>query len=221
MIPIRDHTPSGRTPLVTFALIGANVLVFVYMLSLDAQGLDAFVREWAVTATDIVRGENLKTLISSMFLHGGFAHIIGNMLFLHIFGDNLEDKLGHVKYLGYYLAAGLAGSVLQIVADPSSTTPMLGASGAIAGVMGGYLVLFPHEKVDVLWSWGFMFERTTVSAKMMLLYWIFFQFIAGMGSLGIEGGGVAYMAHIGGFAFGWGAVKLMRKNVVVPRVRQE
>src|SRR3989338_10691530 len=102
MIPIRDHTPSGRTPFVTFALIGANVLVFVYMLTLGDGGLDAFVREWAVTAADITQGKNLITLISAMFLHGGFAHIIGNMLFLHIFGDNLEDKLGHAKYLLYY-----------------------------------------------------------------------------------------------------------------------
>lgn len=219
MIPIRDHTPSGRTPYVTFTLIAANVFVFGYMLTLGERGLDAFVREWAVTAADIARGENLKTLITAMFLHGGFAHVAGNMLFLHIFGDNLEDKLGHFKYLLYYLTAGLAGNVLQMVTDPSSPIPMLGASGAIAGVMGGYLVLFPHEKIDVLWSWGFFFERTTVPAKTMLLYWIFFQFISGLGSLGIEGGGVAFFAHLGGFAFGWGTIKFMRRNVMVPRVR--
>jgi len=219
MIPIRDHTPSGRTPYVTFTLIGANVLVFAYMLSLGDRGLDGFVREWAVTAADIMRGEPLKTLFTSMFLHGGFAHLIGNMLFLHIFGDNLEDKLGHAKYLLYYLTAGVAGSALQIIVNPSSAIPMLGASGAIAGVMGGYLALFPHEKIDVLWSWGFMFERATVPAKMMLLYWIFFQFISGIGSLGIPGGGVAYMAHLGGFAFGWGAIKMMRRDVVVAKVR--
>ena len=218
MIPIRDHTPSGRTPYVTFTLIGANVLVFAYMLTLGG-GLDAFVAEWAVTAADTVRGEHLQTLISSMFLHGGFAHLIGNMLFLHIFGDNLEDKLGHAKYLLYYLTAGVAGSALQIIVNPSSAIPMLGASGAIAGVMGGYLALFPHEKIDVLWSWGFMFERATVPAKMMLLYWIFFQFISGIGSLGIPGGGVAYMAHLGGFAFGWGAIKMMRRDVVIAKVR--
>ena len=218
MIPIRDHTPSGRTPYVTFTLIGANVLVFAYMLTLGG-GLDAFVAELAVTAADTVRGEHLQTLISSMFLHGGFAHLIGNMLFLHIFGDNLEDKLGHAKYLLYYLTAGVAGSALQIIVNPSSAIPMLGASGAIAGVMGGYLALFPHEKIDVLWSWGFMFERATVPAKMMLLYWIFFQFISGIGSLGIPGGGVAYMAHLGGFAFGWGAIKMMRRDVVVAKVR--
>jgi len=218
MIPIRDHNPSGKFPFVTYTLIGINVLVFVYQLTLGDR-LDAFVLEYAVVPALIAQGAGLVGLITSMFLHGGFAHIIGNMLFLNIFGDNLEDKLGHFKYILYYLGAGIAGSVLQIIVDPSSAIPMIGASGAIAGVMGGYLVLFPHEKIDVLWSWGFMFERTTVPAKMMLVYWIFFQFISGMGSLGIQGGGVAFFAHIGGFAFGWGVVRAMRRNVVVPRIK--
>ncbi len=219
MIPIRDHTPSGKFPYVTYGIIGANVAVFAYMLTLGS-GLEAFVAQYAVVSADITRGVNLASLFTSLFLHGGFAHIIGNMLFLNIFGDNLEDRLGHAKYLIFYLAAGIAGSVLQIVMDPSSAIPMLGASGAIAGVMGGYLVLFPHERIDVLWTWGFMLSRETVPARMMLLYWIFFQFISGIGSLGIAGGGIAFFAHIGGFAFGWGTIKLWRRNVVVPRVRE-
>ncbi len=219
MIPIRDHTPSGKFPYITYGIIGANVAVFAYMLTLGS-GLEAFVAQYAVVSADITRGVNLASLFTSLFLHGGFAHIIGNMLFLNIFGDNLEDRLGHAKYLIFYLAAGIAGSVLQIVMDPSSAIPMLGASGAIAGVMGGYLVLFPHERIDVLWTWGFMLSRETVPARMMLLYWIFFQFISGIGSLGIAGGGIAFFAHIGGFAFGWGTIKLWRRNVVVPRVRE-
>ncbi len=219
MIPIRDHTPSGKFPFVTYALIAVNVLVFAAMFTMPDSTRDAFVMQYAVVPADVVRGINVISLLTSMFLHGGFAHIIGNMLFLNIFGDNMEDRLGHFKYLLYYLGAGLAGTVLQIIAGPGSDIPMLGASGAIAGVMGGYLVLFPHERVDVLWSWGFSFQRQTVSARMMLVYWIFFQFVSGIGSLGIPGGGVAFFAHIGGFAFGWGAVKLMRRNVLVPRVR--
>jgi membrane associated rhomboid family serine protease len=219
MIPIKDHTPSGKFPYVTYGIIGANVAVFAYMLSLGS-GLEAFVGKYAVTPYDIARGVNVVSLFTSLFLHGGFAHIIGNMLFLNIFGDNLEDRLGHVKYLIFYFAAGVAGSALQIVMGPASTIPMLGASGAIAGVMGGYLVLFPHERIDVLWTWGFMLSRETVPARMMLLYWIFFQFISSIGSLGIAGGGVAFFAHIGGFAFGWGGIKLWRRNVVVPRVRE-
>src|SRR3989338_87274 len=219
MIPIKDHTPSGRFPYVTYGIIGANVAVFAYMLSLGS-GLEAFVGRYAVTPYDITRGVNVVSLFTSLFLHGGFAHIIGNMLFLNIFGDNLEDRLGHVKYLMFYLTAGIAGSAFQIVMGPASTIPMLGASGAIAGVMGGYLVLFPHERIDVLWTWGFMLSRETVPARMMLLYWIFFQLLSGLGSLGIAGGGVAFFAHIGGFAFGLGTIKLWRRNVLVPRVRE-
>ena len=181
--------------------------------------MDAFVQQYAAIPANIAHGINLVSLITSLFLHGGFAHIIGNMLFLNIFGDNMEDRLGHGKYFLYYLGAGLAGSVLQIALGPGSEIPMLGASGAIAGVMGGYLVFFPNERVDVLWSWGFAFQRSTVPARMMLLYWIFFQLISGLGSFGIQGGGVAYLAHIGGFAFGYLTVKMMRRNVLIPRVR--
>jgi membrane associated rhomboid family serine protease len=202
MIPIRDHNPSGRTPLVTYALIGLNVVVFIYMFTLGDRGLDALIKRFALIPADIVSGLNLYTLVTAMFLHGGWAHLIGNMLFLNIFGDNLEDRLGRLRYLGFYLLAGLAGSLLQIVIDPNSTIPNLGASGAIAGVMGGYLVLFPRERIDVLWTFGFV-GVSTVPASAMLGYWILFQFIAGAGSFGVTGGGVAYFAHVGGFAFGY------------------
>lgn len=210
MIPIRDHNPSGRRPFVTFGLIAANVAVFVYMLTLGESGLDTFINQYALVPADIVAGQNLITLLTAMFLHGGIAHILGNMLFLNIFGDNLEDRLGHVRYLGFYLLAGLAGSLLQIVVDPSSTIPNLGASGAIAGVMGGYLVLFPRERIDVLWTFGFI-GTSTVPASAMLLYWILFQFFASLGALGLAGGGVAYFAHIGGFAFGYIVTRLFVK----------
>lgn len=210
MIPIRDHNPSGRTPYVTYSLIGLNVAVFVYMIFLGDAGLTQLIQQYAIVPANIVAGQNLVTLLTAMFLHAGFAHIIGNMLFLNIFGDNLEDRLGYIRYLGFYLLAGLAGSALQIVVDPSSTIPNLGASGAIAGVMGGYLVLFPRERIDVLWTFGFL-GVSTVPAAAMLFYWILFQFIASAGSFASQGGGVAYFAHIGGFAFGYLVTRLFIK----------
>lgn len=201
MIPIRDHNPSGRFPFVTWLIIGLNVAIFVYMFFLTPGGPEAFINRYALVPSDIIHGRHLETLITSIFLHGGFAHIIGNMLFLNIFGDNLEDRFGHGRYVLFYLAAGLAGSALQISIDPNSTIPNLGASGAIAGVMGGYLMLFPRERIDVLWGIGF--GASTVPASFMLGYWIFYQFILGAGSFGSVAGGVAYFAHIGGFAFGY------------------
>lgn len=202
MIPIRDHNPSGRVPFVTYILIGLNVAVFGYMFTLGDPQLQDFIARYALVPADIIRGQHLLTLLTAMFLHGGLAHIIGNMLFLNIFGDNLEDRFGHGRFFVFYLLAGLAGSGLQIAAGPASTIPNLGASGAIAGVMGGYLVLFPRARIDVLWGF-FGFGLSTVPAAVMLIYWIVFQAIAGAGSLGAAGGGVAYFAHLGGFAFGY------------------
>lgn len=186
------------------------------MWTLGETGLGAFINTNALIPADIVRGENLQTLLTAMFLHGGFGHILGNMLFLNIFGDNLEDRFGHIRYLLFYLVAGLAGSFLQIAIDPGSTIPNLGASGAIAGLMGGYLVLFPRERVDVLWGW---YGVSTVPASLMLVYWIIFQFFDGFGNIGVEGGGVAYFAHIGGFAFGYLVTRLFAKRQQ-PGVRQ-
>ncbi len=216
MIPIRDHNPSGKTPFVTYGLIAANTAVFIYMFFLNDSTLNDFISRFALVPNDIVHGQNLMTLLTAMFLQAGFMHILGNMLFLNIFGDNLEERLGHLRFLGFYLLAGLAGSALQIAVGPTSTIPNLGASGAIAGVMGGYLVLFPRERIDVLWSFGF-FGVSTVPASAMLLYWILFQLIAGAGSLGFQGGGVAYFAHIGGFAFGYIVTKLLRPRPTTVR----
>lgn len=177
------------------------------MWGMSPSGLEEFVETWSVRPASIMSGMGLVTLLTSMFLHGGIAHVLGNMLFLHIFGDNLEDRLGHIGYLIYYLVSGVAGSVAQIWADPSSTIPMLGASGAIAGLMGGYLVLFPRHRIDVLIPWGFWFEELTLPAWTMLIYWIIFQVFGSLGSLGVDGGGIAYMAHVGGFAAGVVLVK--------------
>lgn len=202
MIPLRDHNPSRSFPFVTYALLAINVYVFFQMLTLSDTGLEGFINTYALLPSEIVQGRDLFTLITSMFLHGGFGHIIGNMMFLHIFGDNLEDTLGHVKYLLYYIISGLGASALQIFTNPSSSIPNLGASGAIAGLMGGYILLFPNHRIDVLIPLGFYFSRATIPAFLMLGYWFIAQFLTGIGSLGIEGGGVAYFAHIGGFIAG-------------------
>lgn len=206
MIPIRDHNPSGRIPFVTYLLIGLNVWVFFQMFGLSESGLEAFFNHYALFATDIVSGQNLSSLITHMFLHGGIGHIGGNMLFLYIFGDNLEDRLGHLKFLLWYLLCGLGAALLQILVDPTSTVPMVGASGAIAGVMGGYLLLFPREKIDLLFSFGFRLDTITVPAYTMLFYWFIAQALSGFGSLAgqdVAMGGVAYFAHIGGFVSGF------------------
>lgn len=195
--------------MVTYSLIAINVVVFVFQLFMDEGTMDVFIINYATIPYLISRGDNLISLVTSIFLHGGFGHILGNMLFLNIFGDNLEDKLGHLKYLMFYLLCGIAGSLAQIVLSLDSQIPMLGASGAIAGLMGGYLLLFPNHKVDILVPvFGFL-ETATVPAYTMLFYWIIFQIFGGIGSLGIDGGGVAYFAHIGGFLMGWILIKLL------------
>lgn len=203
MIPLRDHEPAGSFPMVNYLLIGINIAVFLFMATLSDVQLEDFIYTYSLIPFDTVHFRNLHTVLTSMFLHGGIGHIAGNMLFLHIFGDNLEDAFGHVRYLAYYLLAGLGGSILQIATDPLSTVPNLGASGAISGMLGGYLLLFPRHRIDVLIPFGFFLSRTTVPASFMLVYWFLGQFLLGFGSLGISaGGGVAYFAHIGGFIAG-------------------
>ena len=209
MIPIRDHNPSGRFPFVTYLLIGINILVFLYMFALPETSLEGFISSYAFVPAYL--GNNPFSLLSSMFLHGGLGHIAGNMLFLNIFGDNLEDKLGHFRFFFFYLICGLGASFLQLSTDLTSTIPSLGASGAIAGVMGGYLVLFPKQQIDVLFSFGLSLRKMTVPAFTMLAYWFIAQLFSGVGTLGMESmGGVAYFAHIGGFTSGWILISLFR-----------
>lgn len=214
MIPIRDHNPSGKTPVVNYILIAINVLIFGYMFLLPEELLMAFINQYAVIPSLIVKSQHLFSLISSMFLHGGIGHLVGNMLFLNIFGDNLEDTLGSLKYLLYYLICGLGASALQIVINPASSIPNLGASGAIAGIMGGYLVLFPRNKIDILFVFGWALRQVTVPAYFMLFYWFIAQLFSGAGSLAFMDqarGGVAYFAHIGGFVVGWVLINLLTK----------
>jgi len=211
MIPIKDHNPPSRPTPVSKILLGINIIIFLFMFTLSDRGLNQFIDHYALIPREISHGLDLYTLITSMFLHGGLGHIISNMLFLNIFADNVEDKLGSIKFLFFYLVCGLGGSLLQILVSPRSTIPNLGASGAIAGLMGSYLVFFPQHKIDVLFSYGYVGRRATVPAYTMLFYWFIAQTFSGLGSLGYQDmGGVAFFAHIGGFATGWVISKLVK-----------
>jgi len=203
MFPIRDHNPSLQTPYVTYALIAANVIVFLsYLpLSADPRALQSFFAQWALVPAEVSEGLHYYGFLTSMFLHGGLLHLGGNMLFLWIFGDNMEDELGHLGYLLFYLASGLAAAAGQYLMAPYSTVPMLGASGAIAGVMGGYLLLFPRARVDILIILVIIFRIIPVPAWLMLGLWFGLQLFAGASATGDEGG-VAYWAHTGGFLAG-------------------
>jgi len=215
MIPIRDHNPSGKFPFITYFLIGLNVIVFLLMFFLSDPAFEDFIFRFSLIPVQVARGNNLFTFFTSIFLHGGIAHLISNMLFLNIFGDNLEDYFGHVRFLLFYFAAGIVASLAQFLVAINSTVPMVGASGAIAGVMGGYLVLFPRHRIDVLFSFGFTFRKASVPSYAMLFYWIVFQLLSGFGSLAYMSqvtGGVAYFAHIGGFFFGWLVTRLTNKR---------
>lgn len=206
MFPIGDENVRGAPPpLVTWALIGINVIVFLYQATLSDVGLENFYNSFAVTPAEILQGQQLHTLITSMFLHGGWVHLISNMAFLLIFGDNIEAVLGKIGYLLFYLAGGIAASVAHIVFNAGSTVPSLGASGAIGAVMGAYIVMFPGSRVRALVTLGFYMTITRVSALIFLGFWFVMQLLSGVASLGVntaQSAGVAYWAHIGGFVFG-------------------
>lgn len=203
MFPIRDHNPSGRTPYVTYALMAANILTFIAYIGLlgDDRALFAFFTEWGIVPARISFGEGYHTLLTSIFLHAGFMHLAGNMLFLWIFGDNLEDEMGHVGFALFYLACGIGAGMIHVVTGPSSHIPTVGASGAIAGVMGGYLLLFPKAKVDILVIFIIFFRIFSIPAWVMLGLWLGLQFLGSITS-NPDAGGVAYWAHTGGFVIG-------------------
>ncbi len=203
MFPIRDHNPSGSTPYVTYTLMAVNILVFVmYWAAYPGErALYGFFLEWGMVPENITQGMDYHTVFTSMFLHGGWLHLAGNMLFLWIFGDNLEDEMGRVGYLLFYLASGIGAALIHVVSAPYSGVPTVGASGAIAGVMGGYLLLYPKARVDVLFIFIVFFRVFPWPAWVMLLLWLGLQFVGGI-LADANGGGVAYWAHAGGFAVG-------------------
>ncbi|MBV0911374.1 rhomboid family intramembrane serine protease [Anianabacter salinae] len=204
MFPIRDHNPSTQTPWVTYALIATNVVVFLLYLPLmdDPRALQQFFLTWGMVPARIASGDGYHTLVTSLFLHGGFMHLAGNMLFLWIFGDNLEEDLGRAGFLAFYLASGVGADLIQMAAAPLSLIPTVGASGAIAGVMGGYLLLYPRARVDILFILFVFFKIIPVPAWVMLGLWFALQVFSGVGA-DPDMGGVAYWAHAGGFLIGF------------------
>jgi membrane associated rhomboid family serine protease len=201
VFPISDVIPSRTVPFVTVGLIIANALVFLYMITLPDAMLERFVATYAV----VPAGFSVPTLFTSQFLHAGWMHIIGNMLYLWIFGDNVEDRLGHFRYLLFYLGAGALAAILQVLFNPFSAVPMLGASGAIAGVMGAYFVLYPQSRVLTAVFIVIFFDVIEIPAVFFLGIWFLMQLLSGVGSLGVTNaasGGTAFWAHVGGFVAG-------------------
>jgi membrane associated rhomboid family serine protease len=209
MFPIGDQNDHAGVAFVTITLIVLNVIAFLNEINRPEQAVQAFIFAWGVVPREFATATDLpplipfpfwSTLLTSMFLHGGWGHLGGNMLFLWIFGDNIEHRLGHVRFVVFYLACGLAASVAHIMFNSGSSIPAVGASGAISGVLGGYLLMFPRNRVYVL-TWGGVMA---VPAIFMLGLWIVTQFVNGVGSIAVtnQTGGVAYMAHIGGFVAG-------------------
>ncbi|NVO54445.1 rhomboid family intramembrane serine protease [Rhodobacteraceae bacterium B1Z28] len=203
MFPIRDHNPSGRTPYVVYALMAANILIFISYVGImnDTPLINRFYFDYAIIPARISDGVAYETFVTSMFLHGGWMHLAGNMLFLWIFGDNLEDEMGHVPFLLFYLVAGIGAGLIHVITAPGSVVPTIGASGAIAGVMGGYLLLFPKARVDILLILIIYFRVFTIPAFVMLGVWLGMQFFGSLTS-NPDQGGVAYWAHTGGFVVG-------------------
>jgi membrane associated rhomboid family serine protease len=230
MIPIRDDIPSRSAPIVSVSLIVVNALAFLYQLSLGQEGLELFMQQYAVIparyfasgyldqfgmihaipVTDLV-----VPVFSAMFLHGGWMHIGGNMLYLWIFGDNVEDRMGHGRFLVFYLLCGILATVAHIMFSPESRVPSLGASGAIAGVLGAYLLLFPRARVMTIVPIFIFVQFISIPAVIVLGIWFLQNFFAGAASLGVQSaqtGGVAWWAHIGGFVSGMVLVHLFKRK---------
>jgi|SRR5919109_1624075 membrane associated rhomboid family serine protease len=238
MFPIRDDNPHFLTPFVTYGLIGANVVAWALLQGLGSEPalsrsvcqlgfIPAEFLELARAGTQLQVGPDTVcvlggerawyTPLTSMFMHGGWFHLLGNMWFLWIFGNNVEDSMGHVRFIVFYLLCGLAAAALQTFFDPNSAIPMVGASGAIGGVMGAYVLLYPRVHVHMLLILGFYVTTIAVPAIFMLGYWFVVQLVSGWTSIGTEGGGVAFWAHVGGFVAGAVLVLVLRNPRLLER----
>jgi membrane associated rhomboid family serine protease len=242
MFPLRDHNPTRRTPWVTYGLIALNLWVWArwqgfgfpepLLHSLCERALiPGALLGFSEPGSLIPLGSeascrlgehNPWSVVTSMFMHGGWLHLLGNMWFLFVFGDNVEDRLGPVRYGVFYLLSGVAAATAQILTAPASVVPMVGASGAIGGVLGAYAVFYPRARVDLLVFLGFFVTRVAIPAALMLLYWFAIQVLAGLPSLGQSGGGVAFWAHIGGFlaGVGWAVLEQIRSPALRRRKRR-
>ena len=224
MIPLRDDNPTKIVPVVTVALIAVNTLVFLYQLSLGPGEERIFVYQFGAIPA-VILGESalpagvaaippVLSVFTSMFLHGGFMHLIGNMLYLWIFGNNIEDAMGHARYIFFYILTGVAASLAHVVTNIDSTIPSIGASGAISGVLGAYLLLYPRAQVLVLVPLGFFTRLMYIPAGVVLVLWFLLQLLQGSLTLGQGGGGVAFWAHIGGFVAGMILVGVFKNRSV-------
>ncbi len=233
MFPIRDDNPHFTTPYATYAILALNVAAWIFLQGFGTEpSLSSSVCRLGLIPGELLQnvqpGTRLQvgpntfcvlgdspgwhTVLTSMFMHGGWFHLIGNMWFLWIFGNNVEDSMGHVRFVAFYLLCGFAAAGAQIMADPDSAIPMVGASGAIGGVMGGYIVLYPRVRVHMLIFLGFFITTFAVPAYLMLGYWLVIQLISGVLAIGAEGGGVAFWAHVGGFGAGAALVWLFKDS---------
>lgn len=219
MIPLYDTARTRRLPIVTWLLIILNVLVFIYESRMQPAAVENFLRTWGLVPAQLVAqpGTEWITILTSMFLHGGWFHILSNMWVLFIFGDNVEERMGGGRYLVFYLLSGVAAALLQVFLLRGSSEPMIGASGAIAGVLGAYLILFPHARVASLVPILFIFTVIQVPATLFLLFWFVSQLFSGWLTLGgASGSGVAWWAHVGGFIFGVLAVYVFARRRIYP-----
>ncbi len=215
MLPLYDTIPSRRWPVVNWLLIFLNVAVFLFESSLRAATLNRFIFAWGLVPARLFLDpfQAWPTIFSSMFLHGGWFHLLSNMWILFIFGDNVEDRLGHLRYLLFYLLSGVAAALLQAFLIPFSRVPMVGASGAIAGVLGAYMLLFPHSRIVSLIPFFFFITTAEIPAVVYLGFWFLSQLYSGLFSLaGAQASGIAWWAHIGGFLFG-----LLTAGIFAPR----
>ena len=200
MIPLGDASRRPiNFPIMTALIISANALVFL----LELAGGNAFITRWSLVPADIMAGHNWITILTAMFMHAGWAHILGNMLFFWVFGPQIEDVMGPLRFLVFYLLGGLVATAAQILINPTSTVPNLGASGAIAGVMGAFLITYPRDRIRTILFLFIFVQVTLIPAILLVGFWFLVQLFSEVGALAqVQGGGVAYMAHIGGFAFG-------------------
>ena len=221
--PFKDDNPSSTYPFVTIGIIIVNVLIYFFSISGGMYNFQAIVLNYGLIPTELIHMQNLYispnvnpifTVLTSMFLHANLMHLVGNMWYLWIFGDNVEDFLGHFNFLIFYLAGGVAAALIHTIFNPTSTMPVIGASGAISAVLGAYLLLYPNARVYVLFFFIFIFRIFTMPAAILIGFWIFFQIINGITSISIgqQMGGVAWFAHIGGFFFGLYFIKFVLKS---------
>jgi len=224
MIPLRDDNPTTIRPVLTLALLAANILVFLYQISLGPKAGELFVYQYGAIPAVVTGTQDLPpalvaippffSVFTSMFLHGGLLHLAGNMLYLWIFGNNVEDAMGHIRFITFYLLCGLAASFSHIFSDAGSVIPSIGASGAISGILAAYLLLYPHARLLVLIPLGFLVRLIYVPAWIALGLWFVLQVVSGSLSGSQQGGGVAWWAHIGGFVAGLALVALFKKRGV-------